>query len=124
LYDEARAYELDDVYTLIERDGAFHFVVDAPSEAEVAAGKSGDPFLYLYRNPPAALRSALATQRQVFAEYADEYGEFRSVFVPFRTPRGRTYVLGADVLLTDVENRLLRGLLPPLAMGIVCWRFR
>ena len=38
--------------------------------------------------------------------------------MPRRTPAGRRYVLGADLLLTEVEDRLARSLLLPLGTGL------
>ncbi len=119
LYDQARAYDLAYLYTLIDRDGTIHFVIDSPGKKEIAARKASDSFLEVYANPPEELGRAFASERTTFAEYTDEYGEFRSVFVPFRTPGGRAYVLGADLLLTEVEDRLARSLLPPLGTGLV-----
>jgi serine phosphatase RsbU (regulator of sigma subunit) len=118
LYDLAREHGLAYLYTLIEKDGAIRFVIDSPGGTEVAAGTASHSFLHAYEKPPVALREAFATGRTTFADYADEYGEFRAAFVPFQTPAGRRYVLGVDLQLTDIQDRLRRNLLPPLGAGL------
>ncbi len=119
LYDVAREQGLAYVYTLIEKDGAVRFVIDSPGEAEARAGAASASFLHPLTGPVDVVRSAFASGRTTFAEYADEYGEFRSVFVPFQTPRGRRYVLGVDLRLGDIQQRMRRNLLVPIVGGLV-----
>jgi len=119
LYDVAREHGLAYLYTLIEKDGAVRFVIDSPGEAEARAGAASASFLHPLTGPVDVVRSAFASGRTTFAEYADEYGEFRSVFVPFQTPRGRRYVLGVDLRLGDIQQRMRRNLLVPIVGGLV-----
>jgi hypothetical protein len=87
--DLAREPGLAYLCTLIEKDGVIRLVIDSPGGAEVAARTAGDPFLHPYGGPPDALRTAFAIGRTTFANCADEYCEFRSVFAPLQTPGGR-----------------------------------
>jgi sigma-B regulation protein RsbU (phosphoserine phosphatase) len=119
LYDLARERDYAYLYTLVEKDGAYRFVVDSPGGAEVEAGAAGDSFLHPWEGPVDMVRQAAAAGRPTFAEYVDAYGEFRTVFVPFQTPRGRTYLLGVDVRLTDLHRRMRRNLLVPIVGGLV-----
>jgi serine phosphatase RsbU (regulator of sigma subunit) len=118
LYDLARQRGLAYLYTLVEKDGAFRFVVDSPGEAEVRAGAASGSFLHPWEGPLDVVREAAAAGHPTFAEYEDAYGEFRSVFVPFQTPRGRRYVVGVDIRLDDLHRRMRRNLLVPLLGGV------
>jgi serine phosphatase RsbU (regulator of sigma subunit) len=119
LFVLAREHGFAYMYTIAEKDGAFRFVVDSPSAEEVRAGRSSAPFLHPWKGPLEVVQSAAAAGRPTFAEYEDEYGEFRSCFVPFQTPKGRRYMLGVDLRLDDLRRRMLRSLLVPIMGGLV-----
>ncbi len=114
LFDLARQRDFAYLYTVVEKDGAYRFVVDSPTEEEVRAGASSTHFLHPWRGPIDVIRTAAAVRHPTFAEYEDEYGEFRSVFVPFQTPKGRRYIMGVDMRLGDLRDRMRRNLLVPI----------
>ncbi len=53
-----------------------------------------------------------------YDEYEDEWGLFRSIFVPMTAPGGSRYIVGADVSIGFVRSELRRTLLINIAIGI------
>lgn len=118
LYDVVRKSRLAYFYTVIEKDGALRFVVDSPSPEEIKTGAVHNSFLHPYEKPPLSLRKTLETGETTLGNYIDEWGEYRSIFVRFKTPKGRHYAIGVDIGITELKARLRRSLLAPLAVGM------
>jgi len=71
-------------------------------------------YTQFYSYYPEASDSLLATFREKRIHFdfpIDQWGEFRSVYIPFTTPAGRTYVVGADVTIGFVRDELNAALL-------------
>ncbi|GEM_PF-2578008 len=101
----ATAAQLDYLYTVIKRDGRVQFTLSSYTAEEFARGELNvlfDP----YDDASAGLHSALETHRLQHDQYRDEWGEFRSVFVPARASDGTEYVIGADLSLAGIEEAL------------------
>jgi serine phosphatase RsbU (regulator of sigma subunit) len=104
--DQARVYYL---YSYIEKDG--HLLSASTSAtAEERADHSFTPLLDPYKEPPPAILESLKLGGERFASYTDEFGSFRSVFIPFGEGAGR-YVVGVDVSLEEVRAAARRTLL-------------
>ncbi len=97
------------VYTLVERDGVFHFSGPAVSAQEAAERRSW--YFYPYEDVPAAFVTALAERKTVFVDYTDHWGHFRSVALPQVSPRGRPYPACADLDISYVQTLLRRNAL-------------
>jgi sigma-B regulation protein RsbU (phosphoserine phosphatase) len=41
-----------------------------------------------------------------YDQYTDQYGSFRSVFIPLKTANGKVFIVGADVTMSSLEDRL------------------
>ncbi len=65
-----------------------------------------DPFFTPYPTAPDSLAKSLIDGKIRYAQYTDAYGTFRSVFLPFRTAKGKVFVIGADIPVSFVEGRL------------------
>jgi sigma-B regulation protein RsbU (phosphoserine phosphatase) len=75
------------------------------------------PFFALYQQPPQALKQTFADGKSRFDEYTDEFGRFRSLYLAVRGVDERTYVVGADIALGEVQSRLAKALRTAVTVG-------
>lgn len=105
LADESGVYYL---YAFAQRDGQIVHLATSASEAERAT-QAWSAYLEPYVEPPDALLRTFADGDMRFANYTDEFGSFRSIFVGHETPTEARYVVGVDRALSGI-NRDLRAL--------------
>lgn len=65
-----------------------------------------DRFFIPYDPPPDSLLRSFADGKMRYAEYTDRYGKFRSVFIPLKTTDGRVFVVGADISMSSLQEKL------------------
>ena len=103
------------VYTLAEKDGAFFF--SAPSVSEEEAQELDSWYFYPYEDVPEEFVAAFRENRTVTVDYTDQWGTFRSVAVPERSPGGRLYLACADREIGDIDALIRRNLLQSAAVA-------
>jgi methyl-accepting chemotaxis protein len=118
LYHYTREAGIEYVYTLVNSQEGYRFVLDSGEEEEIKTGVFEEQALYLYENPDEALTRAFAEDGMQFAEYADDWGQHRSVFIPRVTPAGTRYVAGADLSLSDIDAALWHTLWTSMLIGL------
>ncbi|MDW6004645.1 methyl-accepting chemotaxis protein [Vibrio mangrovi] len=97
------------VYTMVEKDGkVFQSITSAPEE-NITDG-SYERYMSEYEDASELLLDVFQNPRIAFEEYADNQGNFRSVFIPFHSPAGKLYLAGADVPIDHI-NKTLNGYL-------------
>lgn len=74
-------------------------------------------FFTLYDTAPKLLRQSFDDGLPRFDEYSDSFGRFRSIYVPVQGVDARTYVIGADVDLAMVQQRLIQALKMSITVG-------
>ncbi|MCW4630452.1 MULTISPECIES: methyl-accepting chemotaxis protein [Marinomonas] len=55
----------------------------------------------------------------IFDEYTDEWGTFRSVFIPYTTRSGKTFVVGVDTPISTIQTELNATLLVSSIIGLI-----
>lgn len=110
LTEYAKANGLAYVYTYIEHDGAFYIASTSASARELATG-TVPHFYQRYQRPPPAMIAAWQTDSPRTAEYQDEFGDFRSMFVPMHVTNpdgspGTRYLIGSDVNVEFIDQEL------------------
>jgi|GEM_PF-2358845 len=98
-----QASDLDWAYSTVMRNGRVYYTYINQTDDEARSGRYQNWYLEEYKIVPKMLRKAFTTQQVQFEEYQGEYGRYRSIFVPFRTLGGETYVIGVDVSLSEVD---------------------
>jgi sigma-B regulation protein RsbU (phosphoserine phosphatase) len=104
----ARGIGLQYVYSLVREGDAFFVCANSGDEREITEGPDV-PFYNPYDLPPPSLIEAWDTEEVRFAEYTDQWGTFRSVFVPMRTAQGSLFISAADMSL-ELLDQQLRGI--------------
>ena len=104
------------VYTLAEKDGKFFF--SAPSVSEEEAKELDSWYFYPYEDIPEEFVAAFRENRTVYVEYTDQWGTFRSVALPERSPGGRLYLACADREISGIDRLLRMNLLHSAAVAL------
>lgn len=113
LADRAGVYY---VYAFAEDGKDFVSLATSASPAERTSGDWAK-FRQPYEEPPESLRQTFADGQTRFAEYVDEFGAFRSVFVRQEVPGKGEYVVGVDVALAQIQHDLNKLVWQYLAAG-------
>ncbi|UFS72244.1 methyl-accepting chemotaxis protein [Geomonas sp. RF6] len=106
------------LYSTVQKDGKIVFTLSSYTKEEKEKGdfnKLYDP----YEDASDGLKAAFADGKAHFDEYQDQWGSFRSVFIPCRSPKGVPYIVGADVSLAEVGGLMRSTLYGCLAIGAV-----
>lgn len=98
------------VYTMVEKDGQIFFTSSSATAEEIATGDFS-AFMDVYDDASDNLKKAFTTQTMGFEIATDQWGTFRSVFIPVTAPDGTVYVLGADLNIAHLDEIARRGLL-------------
>jgi methyl-accepting chemotaxis protein len=97
LQEYVRQTGLKYLYTTMQFDDRIFFTSDID-----------DPFFEAYDSAPAELHQSFTDGEIHYALYTDDYGKFRSVFIPLKTADGRLFVIGADVEVSFIQQELYR----------------
>ncbi|MDP4196380.1 MAG: methyl-accepting chemotaxis protein [Bacteroidota bacterium] len=113
---ESRGFKY--VYTMLLDNGKLHFSGTSATKEELDKS-SYSPFLEEYKDAPVEALEAFKTKEVKFAEYSDKYGNFRSVFLPFTTPNGKVYVVGADISTDVISAAIHKLVLQVIATSVI-----
>ena len=94
------------VYTLIEKDNKVYFTSSSatPDERETETGIS---YYYdLYDDVDPRVLDIFKVPKKRFIEYTDQWGTFRSVYIPIYNPDGSFYLAAADLSVTHIAERV------------------
>ncbi len=76
-------------------------------------------FLTPYKEPPSCMIVAWNTNTIQYGNYRDEWGEFRSIFVPMEDSKGTRYIVGADFSLSLIHKKLRKSLITNVGIGFL-----
>ncbi len=99
------------VYSLKMFPEGIRFVTSSITPAEQQDNTYRPVYFDEYEDMDPAVAAAFTSGIKQFAEYQDEWGKFRSVFLPFTSSNGSQYVLGADIRLREVNSILNQGII-------------
>ena len=94
------------VYTYMKFGPAIHTVATSATSREYRTHQQ-TKFFAGYDTAPPLLFQSFADGRRRFDEYSDAFGEFRSIYLPMKTADGQTYVVGADVERSHLDDALI-----------------
>ena len=108
------------LHSLFSQDGQIFFVASNIVDETDWKSEKWKSFLIPYKEPPSELVQSMADGKVRFAEYTDEFGSFRSVFMPWRAPKQALWVSGADMNLEGMNSALRRKMFD---IGVVALYF-
>lgn len=106
------------VYSYMKFGDEIRTVATSATSTELKAGTQTGYFA-LYNTAPAKLYRSFKDERVRFDEYHDSFGSFRSIYKPIRSSDGRIYVIGADIDLASLDERLSQALVKSILIGIM-----
>ncbi len=104
------------LYAYMQFNGEIVTVATSALPEQLAAGEY-EPFFKPYKTAGYELKKVFATRQPHVGEYQDEYGRFRTLFLPLTSANGSVYVVGADVAINFVQERLNTALRSSLLIG-------
>ncbi len=105
------------LYVVKMDNGKVVFLSDGAPEDEIKAGKFKKQFEE-YPDASDGLKDALASGSMRFDEYTDQFGYFRSVFIPRKLANGETVALCADIRIDHVRSLLLHNIIQSVLIGL------
>lgn len=114
----AKDVDLTYAYAITVKDNKVYYIADGAPEEEVKADKYSKLF-EVYDDASPAVTEAFQSGQPKFAEYTDKYGSFRSIFMPFTTPKGAHYVVGIDIKINYLDELLRENAIKLVGIGSV-----
>lgn len=102
----AHAQGVEYIYSLVlDNTGKLHFTSSSAREQELVTGQKLTKFFDIYPNDPNMIK-ALKTNQVVWdmKEQSDQWGKFRSLYIPYTSPSGYRYLIGADIKVGSVQK--------------------
>jgi signal transduction histidine kinase len=97
--------DIEYVYVMIEKKGKIYFITSS-ALAEEMGTEDMTRFLDGYDEATPLLRNVLKTNQISYEESTDKWGTFRTVFLPLKTKNGYDYIVGADIKVDFIQERL------------------
>jgi sigma-B regulation protein RsbU (phosphoserine phosphatase) len=105
------------VYTYMQFGRSIYTVSTSATPREERAG-TAVRYWTRYDTAPAKLYQSFRDGLVRFDDYEDSFGSFRSIYMPIKGYDGRTYVIGADVELASLDERLNEALWMSILIGL------
>lgn len=105
------------VYSYMRFGPHIHTVATSATRREIAEGRETRYFAR-YDTAPAELYRSFMDGHVRFDEYEDSFGRFRSIYLPVRSSDGRVHVIGADIALDSLDERLAEALRTSVLAGV------
>ncbi|MGE5457957.1 MAG: HAMP domain-containing protein, partial [Methanococcaceae archaeon] len=108
------------LYSMVMRDNRVYITSSSATDEEMQK-KTYSPFFQEYTEATAGLKEAFRNKKIYFENQTDRWGTQRSVLVPFTTPKGDLYFIGADYAMEQINQRLLNSLLMDIGAGLLIY---
>jgi PAS domain S-box-containing protein len=99
------------VYSFVKRDNKVLFASTSYQKDEWANNRYDYDFLQEYKEATDLLKATFFNKKISFEESSDKWGTFRSILIPYQSSDGTTYVIGADLDISDIQKKLNKSLL-------------
>ncbi len=103
----ANSIGVEYIYTLVLQNGQTFYTADSYTEEDLKKGKI-TRFYMPYPDAPKGVMEAINNSKPTFEEYADSYGEHRSIFFPSSAVdnSSKRYVIGVDISIKHIDEEL------------------
>lgn len=91
------------LYTLILRDNQLLFT---STNENIDDGRAAPKFLAAYDDANSGLYTLFSESQPLLVEYQDQWGRFRSIFIPFYAEDGSAYIAAADISINTISLQL------------------
>jgi len=105
LSEYVKQMQLAYVYAMVLRDGKVYFSASSYTQKDQNNGRVTQ-FLDAYPEATELNKEAFFSTEPVFEVSKDQWGYFKSIFVTFVDDNGHTYITGADITISDLNQQL------------------
>lgn len=101
----AKAAGVKYIYLMtLDTENTIRFISSSGTDEEILSGEKLTRYYDIYE-PNQLIMQAFKSKRVVYEDFnIDAWGEFRSIYIPYTTPRGNEYVVGVDVDLALIRT--------------------
>jgi len=107
------------IYTLILRGNKVLFTSSSATQDERKSGEGLSFYFDHYSDVDPRVVDAFKTKQKTFIEYTDQWGTFRSVFIPSYSTDGTFYLTAADLSISHIEALLNQNIYRSIATAIL-----
>jgi|GEM_PF-1047588 len=107
---------LEYLYSLHRVSGKILYTTDSATEEEMKSGETTH-FHDEYTGASEGLKWAFKNNQQRYDQYVDEWGNHRSIFYPTVTQNGHKYLIGADISMSEIDQKLNNILIYNIILG-------
>jgi len=107
------------VYTLILRDDKIFFTSSSAIKGERDTGQGLTLFFDQYKDADPRVYQVFSSKQTRFLEYSDQWGTFRSIYIPQYATDGSLFLTAADILVSDIQAVLNQRLQVTVLVAIV-----
>jgi diguanylate cyclase (GGDEF)-like protein len=111
--------DINYIYTLILRDEKVYFTSSSATQEERLADKGLSNYFDSYYDVDPGVYDVFDNKQESFLEYTDQWGSFRSVFIPAHSIDGTFYLIGADISISHINSLLYKHIYQSLIVGIL-----
>lgn len=106
------------LYTLIIRDGKAYFTSCSTNNFELQH-KTSVRYFTEYTEASNNLKKLPITNKVLYETTSDKWGTFRSALIPIYSPKGNIYIVGADISIDKIEQKLSNELFYLILSGLL-----
>lgn len=104
----AKIHDVMYVYVMIESEDSALFVFSSYIESDITGDIVTDYLDYYYEATPTMMNAFSSNDPEIYDSSQDQWGNFRSIYLPKKTRTGTPYLLCADVNMSEVVDYQLR----------------
>ena len=97
--------DIEYVYTMIKKDGEMYFTSSSAKNNEIESDKM-TRYFDKYDEATKTLLGVVKKKQIIYEESTDKWGTFRTVFISDKTKNGKFYVIGADIKIDLITEKL------------------
>ena len=107
----AEIHDVVYVYAMIISNDSVYFVLSSFIDKDITNNMVTKNLDYYFEGTAVMKNAFTTTKTEVFEAVSDQWGTFRSVYLPRKTKNGTPYILCADVALSEVVDYQLNYLI-------------
>ena len=107
------------IYTLVLQNNKIFFTSSSATEAERKTKEGLTLFFDHYDDVDPGVFEVFNSKKRKFIEYSDQWGTFRSVFIPLLAKDGSLYITAADISIDHISAELQKHLYRILIIAIL-----
>jgi len=97
--------DVEYLYTMIKKDNKIYFTSSSTNNNEINTSNM-TRYYDEYEEATDVLLHVIENGKVVYEESTDKWGTFRTIFIPLKTKNGNDYIVGADIKIDFINQKL------------------